>query len=294
MKRSMKNFDDLRFLVVDANAFGRNLIKSMLTRGGAREVVLANCGDEAIQLMQQQPRDKPFDCIVSDWYLVPFSGLELLRSIRAQQIPGVEPDTCFVLLTSFADAALVNLAVVLDANAYVLRPLSTEKLVNSIRSGFTRRWKLQSPKYYKAIDGLGVPTELLDRAVRIKRRQFHLFERLGIEETIEQPSGEDNELVQLTLAQKLDDAGEAFNADNLCLALIEELEHGDILGQDIYDAAGHLLLSRGTALTTSAIVRLQDLVLESGEGVKLWIQRDALQAADGGSQDAGADSVPVA
>jgi CheY-like chemotaxis protein len=277
----MKDIEDLRFLLVDANAFGRNLIKSMLTRGGAREVVLANCGDEAIQLLQQQPPDKPFDCIICDWYLVPFSGLELLKCIRAQQVPGVEPDTCFVLLTSFADAALVNLAVVLDANAYVLRPLSTEKLINSIKSGLTRLWRLQSPKYYNAIEGLGVPEELLDRSIRIKRRQFHLFERLGTEGTVPQPAADDDAPLHIMLSQKTENADDPINPEKLYLALIEELDAGDVLGQDIYDAAGHLLVSRGTRLMESAILRLQELVLDSGEGVKLWIERESVQAAKG-------------
>lgn len=277
MTRKTQQIDESRFLVIDGHSFGRNLVKSMLTRNGAREVVVATSSDEAVDLLRNS-REQPFDCIISDWYLSPMSGLELLQRIRCMEVPGAEPNICFIILTGFADAGLVNLAINLDANAYILKPMSAQRLMNWISFGFARRWKLRSRKYYEAIEGLGVPPDMLDRSTQ-QRRKFHLYDRLGTCEAGTMPENAHEEPLLLKLSQSVPSSEKLPEIPNVCLALIEEIEAGDILGQDVYDAQGQLLVSRGTFLSAGAIQRLQDLAIDSGEGVKLWVGNSS-QATD--------------
>ena len=276
MKRLPVAFETQRFLLVESHAFSRNLVKTMLSRAGARDIALATCVEEAIQILQQS-RDPPFNCIISDWYLAPVSGLEFLQRVRANQIAGVEPDICFVLLTGFADAALVNLAIALDVNAYVLKPISTRKLMNSIAAGFSRRWRLQSPKYYRAIEGLGIPSEFVDPTQKNTFGRVRIIDPIGVHEA--NPNllpFQNGQTVHLKQSQRVYGTGsDDCEIPNLCLSLTEEMQPGDILGQHIHDANGNLLLSRGTVLSETALGRIQDLAIESGEDVKLWIGRCA-------------------
>jgi CheY-like chemotaxis protein len=273
MKRSATDLTGLRVLLIDGKAHHRNLIRTMLSRSGVREIVAAECGEEAIQILQQ-PREQPFSCIVSDCYMEPVNGLQLLQKIRAGRVDGVEPDICFILLSRFADAGLVNVAINLDANAYVLKPLSTEKLTNSVARGLARSWRLQSPKYYAAIEGLETPPELVDLSLKY-------FGSTRLAEPITGLDDGNDFSLDGTRTVRLKKTGVAEsqqqdfqNIPNLHLSLVEDIQEDDILAQDIRDTHGNLLISGGTILDERAVERLLDIAGDSGEHVKLWIGRE--------------------
>ena len=87
------------------------------------------------------------DCIISDWNMAPVGGLELLQKVRSAQAPRTPADICFILLTGHADANVVNVAINLDVNAYLVKPVSYEKLIQSIDHAKLKNFGNLDPRF---------------------------------------------------------------------------------------------------------------------------------------------------
>lgn len=122
-------FANRHFLVVDDEAFIRTVVARFLRGSGAANVVEAADGGAAIAAMAAYALK--FDAVISDINMRPVNGIELLRTIRAGR-NGLKENTPVLMLTVHAEAELVAEAMALDADAFVLKPIHREDLIERV------------------------------------------------------------------------------------------------------------------------------------------------------------------
>jgi CheY-like chemotaxis protein len=136
------------FLVVDDEEFVRSLVARFLKRSGAAGVVEAADGHEAIAAIGSY--EMVFDAIISDVKMRPMNGIELLRAIRTGA-DGLKRNIPVVMLTAHAEAELVEQALALDADAFVVKPVKREALLERVLRVLQRAVPIQPAASYAAI-----------------------------------------------------------------------------------------------------------------------------------------------
>lgn len=119
-----------RVLVVDDCEPDRMVIRRAIERLGARDVVEAMSGEEALSRL----RGEPFELVVSDFSMGKMDGVRLLEVVRREH-----PAACRVLVTGHAhfDLALdaINRAGV---HALLQKPLDLAALPAALERAFAR------------------------------------------------------------------------------------------------------------------------------------------------------------
>lgn len=114
----------MKFLVVDDSAVTRRIIVNALTRLGHSDVLEAGDGQAALQLL-----DTSVDVVITDWNLPGMSGVELVRTIRAN------PDLThlpILLVTARNVKQDVVEAAQAGVNAYIVKPFTLEILQHKL------------------------------------------------------------------------------------------------------------------------------------------------------------------
>jgi CheY-like chemotaxis protein len=144
------------FLVVDDEAFIRTLVARFLKKAGAAGVVEAADGREAIAAIGSY--DMVFDAVISDVRMRPMNGLELLSAIRTGE-GGLKRNTPVLMLTAHAEAGLVTDALALDADAFVVKPVERDALIERVLRVLERTVTIQPVAAYQAA-GIAQPIVL--------------------------------------------------------------------------------------------------------------------------------------
>jgi two-component system response regulator PilR (NtrC family) len=112
-----------RILVVDDEPSMRDMLRIVLRRDGY-EVVLAENGNQAIAILQQQP----IDLLLSDIRMPDASGVEVLRTAKA-----LNRDIVAFMMTAFASTDTAVEAMRLGAVDYFTKPFSMDELRFKVR-----------------------------------------------------------------------------------------------------------------------------------------------------------------
>ena len=120
---------NMKILTVDDFSTMRRIIRNMLRQLGYTNIVEAEDGAEALNLLH---KDK-VDFVISDWNMPNMSGLELLKAIRADEHLKPLP---VLLVTAEALKENVVEAVKAGVNNYVVKPFTAEKLKEKIDAIF--------------------------------------------------------------------------------------------------------------------------------------------------------------
>jgi YesN/AraC family two-component response regulator len=145
----LPNYKSRKFLLVDDESFMLGLIDRVLKQCQAGRILRAANGGRALELFQDKAMQ--VDCIIADLNMKPMNGLELLQAIRAGIRRNIPRDQCFIMLTGNAESDAVKAAIKLDVHGYILKPISTEKLVSTIELAFERPIALQDAAHYRAV-----------------------------------------------------------------------------------------------------------------------------------------------
>jgi len=129
---------DLKFLVVDDFATMRRIIRNILKELGFNNVDEAEDGVSALTKL----RSDRFDFVVSDWNMPNMNGIDLLRSIRADEQLRSLP----VLMVT-ADAKKENILAAAQAGAsgYVVKPFTAATLDDKLKKIFQEMSKEEAP-----------------------------------------------------------------------------------------------------------------------------------------------------
>lgn len=115
----------IRFLVVDDFPTMRRIVRNLLKEIGHHEVEEAEDGEKALQ----QLRASKFDFVVSDWNMPVMTGIELLRSIRADNSLKALP---VLMVTAEAKKENIIEAATAGASGYIVKPFTAATLGEKI------------------------------------------------------------------------------------------------------------------------------------------------------------------
>lgn len=111
----------MKFLVVDDFSTMRRIIRNLLKELGYTNVDEAEDGIVALQRL----KNEKFDFVVSDWNMPNMSGIELLKSIRADESLR---DLPVLMITAEARKENIIEAAQSGANGYIVKPFTAATL----------------------------------------------------------------------------------------------------------------------------------------------------------------------
>lgn len=140
-----------RILLVDDVFFARETIKKILFGLGNPEIIEASNGYKAMTEAQNSPSD--ITMVIADFNMPVMNGLQLLKSIRMDETV-LRRDVPVAMLTGYSDQDLVTLALALDVNAFLVKPVSSATLAQRLQKlmdvGADTRW-LKNKNVYKNV-----------------------------------------------------------------------------------------------------------------------------------------------
>ena len=151
----------VRVLIVDDEPPIRKLLRMGLTAQGYH-VLEAPDGATALDLIAEKP-----DLIILDLGLPDMEGLDLLRSIRAQneRVP-------IVVLSSRGDEAAKVQALDIGADDYVTKPFGTDELLARMRAALRHQLQVQGERPIFHVGDLSV--DLVRRIVKLGEKEVKL------------------------------------------------------------------------------------------------------------------------
>jgi len=128
-----ESLQGMRVLVVDDNADTQYILQSYL-RDFSLRVSLADCGREAIRLLQEAAPLDPFDVVLLDWQMPDMCGDEVAKHIR-QRMPMI-PQPKIIMVTAFGREEVRQQAERVGADGLLLKPVSQSLLFDTLMDKF--------------------------------------------------------------------------------------------------------------------------------------------------------------
>ena len=117
----------MKVLVVDDYATMRRIIRNLLGQIGFNDVEEAEDGGSALKKL----RVGNFGLVLSDWNMVPVTGLQLLESVRKEPALAKLP---FILVTAESKPENIVAAKKAGVNNYIVKPFNAETLKQKIEA----------------------------------------------------------------------------------------------------------------------------------------------------------------
>ncbi len=116
---------NMQVLVVDDFSTMRRIVKNILRQLGFVNIVEADDGTVAWEILQKQK----IDFIVSDWNMPQMTGIELLRKVRADEKLGHLP---FLMVTAEAQQENILEAAQAKVSNYIVKPFTADVMKKKI------------------------------------------------------------------------------------------------------------------------------------------------------------------
>jgi DNA-binding NarL/FixJ family response regulator len=164
--------DRIKVFVVDDHAVVRRGLQAFFETESDLEVVgAADGGTQALAVLESlESEGRRPDVIIMDLQMRPLNGIEATRLIHARY-----DDVAVVVLTSYADDALVRGALEAGASGYVLKDADTDEVVAAVRAADRGELQLDPAVARRLLSSLGAPSrggaeaELTTREVEVLR-----------------------------------------------------------------------------------------------------------------------------
>jgi two-component system chemotaxis response regulator CheY len=115
----------MRAMVVDDFATMRKIIKSILQKINITDVIEAENGVNALELLKKEHPD----IIISDWIMPEMTGIDFLKACK-------EDDTIkhipFIMVTAEAQKECIMEAIKSGVDNYIVKPFTPDKLQSAI------------------------------------------------------------------------------------------------------------------------------------------------------------------
>ncbi len=121
----------MKILIVDDFSTMRRIIKNLLRDLGFTNTVEADDGTTALPILQTGT----IDFLVTDWNMPGMTGIELLRSVRADEKLKTIP---VLMVTAEAKRDQIIAAAQAGVNGYVVKPFTAVALKEKIEKIFER------------------------------------------------------------------------------------------------------------------------------------------------------------
>jgi len=120
--------ENISFLIVDDNAFMRQIVKRILGTMGSKKIQEAEDGADALKIL----RIFSPDIIITDWVMDPIDGIEMTRMIRTAS-DSKNPFVPIIMLTAHSELARIIEARDSGINEIVIKPVSVKALFSRIQ-----------------------------------------------------------------------------------------------------------------------------------------------------------------
>ncbi len=120
---------NMKVLIVDDFATMRRIVKNIMTQLGYKNILEADDGTTALDILKVEK----VDLIISDWNMPKMTGLELLKTVRADPKMATTP---FIMVTAEAQQDNIILAVKAKVSQYIVKPFTAETLGEKIDKVF--------------------------------------------------------------------------------------------------------------------------------------------------------------
>lgn len=136
--------ENVRFLIVDDNAFCRQLVRRIIAQFGAKHIHEAADGDQAkTEVLTFKP-----DIIIADWAMKPVDGMQFVRWLRESK-DSPAPFTPVIMVTAYSH--LTNIMQARDAgiNEFLAKPISATSLFTRIQAVIDKpRMYVRAEEYF--------------------------------------------------------------------------------------------------------------------------------------------------
>jgi len=119
----------MKVLVVDDFATMRRIVKGVLKQLGFSSIVEAEDGSAALEVLKKEK----IGLIVSDWNMPKMTGLDLLKSVRADDNLKATP---FIMVTAEGQKENVIEAVKAGVSNYIVKPFTPETFSEKLEKVF--------------------------------------------------------------------------------------------------------------------------------------------------------------
>ena len=117
---------NINILVVDDFSATCRTMKKILGQLGYKNVEQAHNGEQALEKI----KTKKFGLIISDWYMEPVNGMQLLKELRQ---PEEDNDHVpFMMVTAETSAKKIQKVTEAKADAYIVKPFKSKTFKNKI------------------------------------------------------------------------------------------------------------------------------------------------------------------
>lgn len=116
---------DIKILLIDDEVFMQKLIQRLLNDMGVTTVYRASNGAEGLEMLKKIP--SPPDVIVCDLNMPVMNGLMFTSKLRANADTAIS-SIPVVVLTGHSDSEIVEAALKIGINGYIVKPVSHETL----------------------------------------------------------------------------------------------------------------------------------------------------------------------
>ncbi len=116
----------IKVLIVDDFATMRRILKNILKQLGFKNLLEADDGTTALESLEKNR----VDLIISDWNMPKMTGLELLKTVRANEEYSKIP---FLMVTAEAQKQNVIEAVQAGVSNYVVKPFTAESISEKLK-----------------------------------------------------------------------------------------------------------------------------------------------------------------
>ncbi len=276
-------------LVVDDERFSRSIVEHLLDSMEKPTVVQAINGSEALDAMMSESYE--IDFIIADINMPVMNGLQLLKAIRVGN-RHLNRATPVAMLTGFSDKGVVDTALALDVNAFLIKPVSKlaleKRLSQMLRHTDSDIW-LKSEKVYMNIDvetvlgEIGAPIQQ-DTHQKFKQRGVFtppadqpLFIDPSLEDT--EPDSRANEWAhaleeEVSGSERVVETSMSAHQIPGKLYALENIRPGSVLARDVHTADGRLFMHAGAKVTQRIISILFDLQELEHPVDNIWIAHE--------------------
>ena len=116
---------NMKVLVVDDFATMRRIVKNILVQLGFKNIIEADDGTSALEILQKEK----VDLIISDWNMSKMTGLDLLKTVRADANLAATP---FIMVTAEAQQDNIIAAVKAKVSQYIVKPFTADTLAEKM------------------------------------------------------------------------------------------------------------------------------------------------------------------